>query len=233
MMNLPAGVTRGEAVEVAPKFQPMTTAALDYLARQRRREAEEMEAILAKRQQAEQVRQEQADREAEAKAQAEREKREKAAQEAQHWAEINAALMPNGQPWPLHQVPWLADEGVSRVVLCTEPLRLPMLVDGALVVADAGIMLSVMEMVSPIVSAAAANLLVGVYQDVAQAEFLGLWRRTRELMGDGATLYTSALPSVTVTDAGPASPHNGLPTSSHKVIRAVWGDCYLHQPMRG
>lgn len=231
MMNLPAGVTRGEAVEVAPKSQPMTTTALDYLAKQRRREAEEMEAILARRQQAEQERQEQARREAEAKSKAEQEKREKAAQEARKWEEINAVPMPNGQTFPLNQAPWLADEGVSRVILCTDPLQLPMLVDGDLVVADAGIRLKVMELGSPIVPATAANLLLGVYQDAAQAKFLALLRRTRELMGDGSTLYTSALPTATVTDAGPTA--NGQPTSSHKVIRAVWGECYIHRPMQG
>lgn len=181
----------------------MTEAGLIALAKQRRREAEEMEAILARRQQAEQERQEQALREAEAKTQAEQEKREKAAQEAQRWAEINAAPMPNGQPLPLKQAPWLADEGVGRVILCAGPLRLPMLVDGDLVVADAGIRLKVMELGSPIVPATAANLLLGVYQDAAQAKFLALLRRTRELMGDGSTLYTSALPTATVTDAGP------------------------------
>lgn len=227
-MRLPDGVTGGQLLEVAPKSQPMTEAGLIALAKQRRREAEEMEAILARRQQAEQERQEQARREAEAKAQAEQEKREKAEREARKWEEINAAPMPNGQPFPLKQAPWLADEGVSRIILCADPLQLPMLVDGDLVVADAGITLKVMELVSPVVPAAAANLLVGVYQDAAQTEFLALLRRTRKLMDDGSTLYTSALPVVTVTDAGPANA-----PSSHKVIRAVWGDCYLHQPMRG
>lgn len=225
-MRLPDGVTGGQRLEVAPKSQPMTEAGLIALARQRRREAEEMEAILARRQQAEQERQERADREAEARAQAEQEKLEKAEREARRWSEINAAPMPNGQLWPLHQAPWLADEGVSRAILCDEPLRLPMLVDGDLVVADAGITLSVMEMASPVVPAAAANLLMGVYQDAAMAKFLDGLRRTRELMGNGSILYTSALPTVTVTDAGPASNPSG-----YKVVRAIWGDCYLHQPL--
>lgn len=221
-----------EAVEVAPKSQPMTTDALDHLAKQRRREAEEMEAILAKRQQAERERQEQADREAEARARAEQEKRDKAEREARRWSEINAAPMPNGDSWPMCQVAWLAAEGVERVVLCVEPLRLPMLVDGDLVIADTGIQLKVTEMVSPVVTAHAANMLVDVYQDAARAEFLALLRRTRELMGNGPTLYTSALPSVTVTDAGPHSQHVGGPSGSHKVIRASWGDCYIHNPIR-
>lgn len=227
-MRLPDGVTGGQPLEAAPKSQPMTEAGLIALAKQRRREAEEMEAILAKRQRAEQERQEQVHREAATKAQAEQEKRDKAAQEARKWEEINAVPMPNGQIFPLNQAAWLADEGVGRVILCADSLQLPMLVDGDLVVADAGITLPIMEMVSPIVPATAAHLLLGVYQDAAQAKFLALLRRTRELMGDGSTLYTSALPTVTVTDAGPANA-----PSSHKVIRATWGECYIHQPMQG
>lgn len=226
-MNLPAGVKQGGTVEVSPKSAPLSTPAIEALARQRRREAEDMEAILAKREQADREQAEGIRRAAEARAQAERVRREQAEQERQEWAEINARLMPNGQPFPLAQAPYLADEGITRIILCDEPLRLPMLVDGDLVVSETGVTLKVSELVSPIIPAAAAALLADVYRDAAFAGFLAQLDRTRELMGDGATLYTAALPTVTVTDAGPASAR-----TSHKVLRAHWGDCYLHQPVR-
>lgn len=220
-MRLPDGVTGGQSLEVAPKSQPMSEAGLIALAKQRRREAEEMEAILAKREQAEQERQEEARRVAEAQAKAEQEKRDKAAQEAQKWVEINARPAPSGQLNPA------GVQGFERTIIDSAP-NLPILVGDGLLVTPSGLTLEVFELVSPIVPRDSSAPLVALYQDEADRRWWELVGKARALLGDGPWLYTSAMPAVFVEDAGPA----GQPTS-HKIIKAVWGDCYIHNPIRG
>ncbi|WP_323941026.1 hypothetical protein [Aeromonas caviae] len=223
-MRLPDGVTGGQSLEVAPKSQPMSEAGLIALAKQRRREAEEMEAILARREQAEQERQEEARRVAEAQAKAEQEKRERVEQEARKWAEINARPVPSGQlnPAGVH--------GFDRTVIDAAP-SLPMLVGDDLVITSPGLTLEVFELVSPIVPRDSSALLVALYQDEADRRWWELVEKARALLGKSPWLYTAAMPAVSVEDAGPADQH-GTPSGSHKVIRAIWGDSYIHNPIR-
>lgn len=219
-MRLPDGVTGGQPLEVAPKSQPLSEAGLIALAKQRRREADEMEAILARRERAEQERQEEARRVAEAQAKAEQEERERAAQEARKWQEINARPAPSGQLNPA------GVQGFERTIIDSAP-NLPALVGGDLLVTPSGLTLEVFELVSPIVPRDSSALLVALYQDEADRRWWELVNKARALLGDGPWLYTSAMPAVYVEDAGPAD----QPTS-HKVIRAVWGDCYTHNPYK-
>lgn len=219
-MRLPDGVTGGQSLEVAPKSQPMSEAGLIALAKQRRREAEEMEAILARREQADQERQEEARRVAEAQAKAEREARERATQEARKWEEINARPAPFGQLNPA------GVQGFERTIIDSAP-NLPILVGDDLLVTPSALTLGMFELVSPIVPRDSSALLVALYQDEADRRWWELVEKARALLGDGPWLYTAAMPAVSIADAGPAD----LP-ASHKVIRAVWGDCYIHNPAR-
>lgn len=222
-LKLPAGASGGQPLEVAPQSQPMSEAGLIALAKQRRREAEEMEAIIQRRQEREQAEQEERQRLADAQARAEQEKREKAAQEARKWEEINARPVASGRLHPVH-VP-----GFERVVIDAEP-SVPMLVGGDLVITPLGITLEVFELVSPIVPQGSAHLLLAMYQDEAERRWGALVEKAKALLGDGPWLYTSALPGVVMADAGPIDPRTHKPGTSHKVITATWGDCYIHRP---
>lgn len=221
-MNLPAGVTARQDLEVAPKSAPLSTEGLNALAKQRQREADELAAQVARRQEAEQREQEEAERQNQARAQAEERKRQEAAQEAQKWEIINAQAKPTGhQLQPCY--------GFDRVIQAQE-LNVPMLVGGDLLVKPLGITLEVFTLDSPVVDSVSAMLLEPLYLDEAQRRWDANLERTRELMGDGPWLYTAALPSVSLVDAGPINPRTERPAATHKIVRAIWGDCFIHNP---
>lgn len=222
-LNLPAGVTSRQDLEVAPKSQPMSTEGMAFLAAQKRREAEEMDAIVARRQEAEQAEIQRIRAEGEAKARIAEEKRQKAEEERQKWAAINSAPMPSG--WLQGGAAW----GFNQVVVADKPL-VPMLVGDELVIHDLGLTLETFELVSPVVPQASADMLRAVYEAEAVARFRALVDKAVELLGDGPWLYTSCLPVVAVEDAGPISQHTDRPSHTHKQIRATWGDCYIHNP---
>lgn len=224
LMTLPPGVTMGAPLEVAPKVAPMSTEGLTALAAQKRREIEDMEAILAKRQKAEQEEIQRIRAEGEAKAQAEERKRVEAEQERQKWAAINAAARPSGYLQPG------ASWGFDHVILSDRP-AVPMMAGDELMIHDLGLSLEVFELASPIVPQACAEMYQAVYQAEAVRRFQLLLDKAQELLGDGPWLYTSALPSVVVTDAGPIQPQTDRPSHTHKQIRATWGDCYIHNPL--
>lgn len=229
-MNLPAGVTQRQDLEVAPKAQPMSTEGINALAKQKRREAEEMEALLERRRQAEQDEQDEKERQAQAKAQAEEKKRQKAAQEAQRWQIINAQTKPSGHHVP-HPHQGIEAGYFERVIVCSAPLAVPILVGDDLLVKPLGIALEVFTLESPVVDAVSAMLLESLYLDEVNHRWQANIINTLELMGEGAWLYTAAMPSVVVVDAGPINPQTDRPSHTHKIVRAVWGDCYIHNPI--
>lgn len=223
-MNLPDGVTMRQDVEVAPKSAPMSTEGIAFLAAQKRREAEEMDAILARRQQAEQDELARIRAEGEAKARIAEQKRQEAEQERQRWAAINAQIKPSG-----HQYPHPVDD-FDRVVIAAE-LVVPTLVGDDLLIQPLGITLQAFELVSPVVDSVSAMLLEQLYLAEAKRRWWDEVEKARELLGEGPWLYTAAMPSVILTDAGPEVRHTGKPSGSHKVVTACWGECYIHNPV--
>lgn len=225
-MNLPAGVTMRQDVEVAPKTQPISTEGLAALAAQKRREIEDMEAAIARRQQAEQDELARIRAEGEARAQAQEKKRQEAEQERQKWAAINAQVMPSG---------WLergAGLEFEQVVVSAHPV-VPMLVGDDLVIRDLGLDLEVFELVSPIVPQGSADMLLALYQAEASRRWHRLLSAAQDLLGAGPWLYTSSLPVAELVDAGPVQPQTDRPSHTHKIVRATWGDCYIHNPHKG
>ncbi|MFM5589193.1 hypothetical protein ACET65_19815 [Aeromonas rivipollensis] len=220
-MNLPAGVTRVDTVDVAPKSNPMSTEGINALAKQRRREAEEMEALLDRRRQAEREEQEERERIALAQATAAEKKRQEEEQERQKWVAIAAAPVPKGSVHPVAGLPF------ERVVVNGAPV-VPMLVGDDLVIKPLGLSLEVFALESPIVPQGSADLLLHLYIDEAQRRWDALLAAAMELLGDGNWLYTSALPTAVLVDAGPVSRQTERPSATHKIVRATWGDCYIH-----
>lgn len=228
-MTLPTGVTQRQEVEVAPKSAPLTTSGIAALAAQKRREAEDMERVLMNRQQAEEAERQRLADAAEKKRQDAEKKRQEEALERQRWNIINAQAKPSGRVVP-HPHQGIEAGYFERVIVSPGPLSVPILVGDDLLVKPLGIALEVFTLESPVVDAASAQLLETLYIDEADRRWQANIERTLELMGDGAWLYTAALPSVALVDAGPVQQHSGQPAATHKIVRAIWGDCYIHQP---
>ncbi|HDX8383869.1 TPA: hypothetical protein RQN04_002023 [Aeromonas hydrophila] len=220
------GASAGKPLDVAPESAPLSTAHMTALAAQKQREAQELAQLVARRQQEEQEERDRLARVAEERRQKAQVAQEEQEREHQKWMEVNARQMVNGS---LYQG---VAEGFARVVLCAEPV-VPMLVDGDLVVKPLGITLEVFELVSPIVTAGSADVLMALYRDEAQRRWDALVEKARQLLGDGDWLYTSALPAVYLENAGPVSRHDNKPSNSHQIVSCQWGDVYIHQPHVG
>lgn len=223
-MNLPAGVTQRQDLDVAPKSNPMSIEGLNALAAQKRREAEQMEAILARRQQEEQEERDRLATAAEKKRQDAEKKRQEEELERQKWAAINATARPAG-----HHVA-VSVAGFDRMVIASE-LVVPRLVGDDLLIQPLGITLEVFTLESPVVDSTSAMLLEPLYLDEAHRRWVELMQDTAELMPGCPWLYTAALPSVVLVDAGPVNPQTDRPATTHKIVRATWGDCYCHNPI--
>lgn len=220
------GASAGRPLEVSPEAQPMSEGAISAKLAQIKREQEQLEQIQQRHEAEKQAERERLARVAQEREQAAKRKAQEQQEERERWAAINAQAVPSG-----HEYPNAGIAGIDRVVICNHPI-VPMLVDDTLVVQDLELDLPIFELVSPVLPQSQAMLVAALYLDEVTTRWEDCLARTRATLGDLPWCYTSALPDVELIDAGQIVPGSGRPSSTHKIVRATWGDIYLHNPSR-